>query len=377
VVSDGEALRRVILAEPDEDTPRLVYADWLQENGQTERAEFIRAQIEAVRADPFGPKARAATRQATAILEAYRSDWTRHLHGGFAEAPRFERGFVAHLSVEPKEFVPRADALLDAEPIQALKLYRFASTGPPVRFEPFFELPRLKQLRRFELSSLLFTDRDGEEYALLSGCPHLANLRDLSLRDNPVPPTWLSNVLRGDLFPELMGLDLADGTHLGPSLAESLPRAGHRQLKRLDLSAVRFTSDQLYQILTSRCLREVEELLLATPGGPGWEGPLFRLGVGFVLPWTRLVVLDVSGQWIGNDGVRDIAVHKEAAALRWLGLANNGLSRDAVRYLVDSKHLALNYLDVRRNNLSLGDIDALHRRFPDARILSDVEAARY
>jgi len=45
-MTDGPALLAAILANPDEDTPRLMYADWLDENGQPERAEFIRVQIE-------------------------------------------------------------------------------------------------------------------------------------------------------------------------------------------------------------------------------------------------------------------------------------------------------------------------------------------
>lgn len=40
------AFLAVIAENPDDDTPRLVFADWLQDNGQPERAEFIRAQIE-------------------------------------------------------------------------------------------------------------------------------------------------------------------------------------------------------------------------------------------------------------------------------------------------------------------------------------------
>lgn len=40
----GAALYRAILADPDDDTPRLVYADWLQEEGDDDRAEFIRVQ---------------------------------------------------------------------------------------------------------------------------------------------------------------------------------------------------------------------------------------------------------------------------------------------------------------------------------------------
>jgi uncharacterized protein (TIGR02996 family) len=40
-----DGLLQDIIANPDDDTPRLVYADWLDENGQEARAEFIRLQI--------------------------------------------------------------------------------------------------------------------------------------------------------------------------------------------------------------------------------------------------------------------------------------------------------------------------------------------
>jgi uncharacterized protein (TIGR02996 family) len=45
-VGDEPELLRRVLDDPDEDTHRLVYADWLDENGQAERAEFIRVQCE-------------------------------------------------------------------------------------------------------------------------------------------------------------------------------------------------------------------------------------------------------------------------------------------------------------------------------------------
>jgi uncharacterized protein (TIGR02996 family) len=45
-------LRAAILSAPDEDWPRLVYADWLDDRGQPERAEFIRLQIEQARVWP-------------------------------------------------------------------------------------------------------------------------------------------------------------------------------------------------------------------------------------------------------------------------------------------------------------------------------------
>lgn len=45
-MTEQESMLWSILAEPEEDTVRLAYADWLTENGQEDRAEFIRVQIE-------------------------------------------------------------------------------------------------------------------------------------------------------------------------------------------------------------------------------------------------------------------------------------------------------------------------------------------
>lgn len=39
-----DALIAAVIAAPDDDLPRLVYADWLEENGRLEYADFIRCQ---------------------------------------------------------------------------------------------------------------------------------------------------------------------------------------------------------------------------------------------------------------------------------------------------------------------------------------------
>jgi uncharacterized protein (TIGR02996 family) len=45
------SLLDAVLENPDDDLPRLVYADWLDENGDPKRAEFIRAQIAMAASD--------------------------------------------------------------------------------------------------------------------------------------------------------------------------------------------------------------------------------------------------------------------------------------------------------------------------------------
>ena len=39
------ALEAAVIANAEDDTPRLVYADWLDENGDPDRAAFIRTQV--------------------------------------------------------------------------------------------------------------------------------------------------------------------------------------------------------------------------------------------------------------------------------------------------------------------------------------------
>jgi uncharacterized protein (TIGR02996 family) len=46
---DDEAFLRAIGAAPEDDAPRLVYADWLDDRGDAARAEFIRVQCELAR----------------------------------------------------------------------------------------------------------------------------------------------------------------------------------------------------------------------------------------------------------------------------------------------------------------------------------------
>lgn len=59
-MSDEAAFLTAIRAQPSDDTARLVYADWLQEHGQDDRAEFIRVQCEIAR---FGTSSRQQLRK--------------------------------------------------------------------------------------------------------------------------------------------------------------------------------------------------------------------------------------------------------------------------------------------------------------------------
>ena len=102
-VSDGDALRRAILDQPDDYTLRLIYADWLDENGQPDRAAFVRAQVWAAQAEPYIPDARKHADTADRVRKPHKDAWVRHLGQRFVEV-RFERGVTRrHPSVSRRQ----------------------------------------------------------------------------------------------------------------------------------------------------------------------------------------------------------------------------------------------------------------------------------
>lgn len=54
-MTEREAMVRAVCEQPGEDTVRLAFADWCDEHGEPERAEFVRVQVELAR---IGPKPR-------------------------------------------------------------------------------------------------------------------------------------------------------------------------------------------------------------------------------------------------------------------------------------------------------------------------------
>ena len=44
-MTERDQLWRAVLAAPDDDAPRLAFADWLEDHGDAARADFVRTQI--------------------------------------------------------------------------------------------------------------------------------------------------------------------------------------------------------------------------------------------------------------------------------------------------------------------------------------------
>jgi uncharacterized protein (TIGR02996 family) len=125
MTSDGDTLFRAICENPADDTPRLVYADWLEENGRPERAEFIRLQCEAREYCRAFPSLAAARTRASDLLRARRTEWEAELPtlAGVEWSSLWVRGFVDSAWVfGSREFVAAADRMFAAAPLRYLTL---------------------------------------------------------------------------------------------------------------------------------------------------------------------------------------------------------------------------------------------------------------
>jgi uncharacterized protein (TIGR02996 family) len=85
----NSALEAAIIAHADEDTPRLAYADWLDENGDPDRAEFIRVQCRLADLSPAEPDWVDLTERQDELVARLKH---RDLDEGFEDAPRFYFG---------------------------------------------------------------------------------------------------------------------------------------------------------------------------------------------------------------------------------------------------------------------------------------------
>jgi uncharacterized protein (TIGR02996 family) len=208
---EGEALRRAILDDPDDDISRLVFADWLAENGDDARGQLIRVQVEASR---LAPSREPADRQRFAELTAEASLLlTRHEARWLAELPQiagvrwmapsytnsgplFQRGFVNNLACNSWALLrEHGPALFDLTPIERLSIHLESLA----ELRQLARTPWLRNLRSLELCE---TPLGSQGLPLLAGSPVLRKLQRLDL-NRPVSAVSFAGVLDTPFFRQL------------------------------------------------------------------------------------------------------------------------------------------------------------------------------
>jgi uncharacterized protein (TIGR02996 family) len=161
--SDEAALLRTICESPDDDLPRLVYADWLDEHGRADRAEFIRVQCEAARLITYDDRHTKLRQRARKLFEAHgrrwlADDWPEADPNQPVDGRSFERGFFCRVSMTTRR-------------LGGVRVQEITHTRP-----------RLAFLREWGLGG---NNLGNVGVRAVADCPWLSRLERLDLRGNP------------------------------------------------------------------------------------------------------------------------------------------------------------------------------------------------
>jgi uncharacterized protein (TIGR02996 family) len=305
-----EAFVQAICENPDDDTPRLVYADWLDEHGDSDRAEFIRVQVRLAGGDTKGI-ARLRRRERELLL-AHEREWSAPLHGIVRRA-RFFRGFPERVTLTAESFLAHADTLFGRAPARHLILTEVGGFLPQVADSPHLDRVRVLEFRTF----------GGQKIRTLVRSPHLGRLTGLVLRFAGLEDKGAAVLAAAPTLARLTTLDLY-GNNLGPAGVRSITSSPH--------------------------LAGLTELVLGDNEEVGDTGPEELAGLHARL--SGLTRLHLSYTGLGDDGARALADAPHLAGLRVLDLGHNRIGAAGARALADSPHLkGLTYLGLRGNPL--------------------------
>lgn len=129
-------LFEAILQNPDDIAPRLVYADWCDEQGDP-RGEFIRIQCELAEYEGLPIKVRHLREREAQLWEKHRRAWNGEIHRRLAATPlrnqvdsrhglirgwEYHRGFVEYAVAEARAFLEYPEALFKIGPLRELRI---------------------------------------------------------------------------------------------------------------------------------------------------------------------------------------------------------------------------------------------------------------
>jgi uncharacterized protein (TIGR02996 family) len=389
-MSQREAFLQAILEAPEDDAPRLVFADWLEDNGDPLRADFIRTQCRLAATDEDDPQRRELQRREYELLADHWGEWAAPFVGRVSRW-QFRRGFVEQIKCDAGQFLKQAKRLLALAPVRDLHL------SYPDRDE-FVRICASKLLRRITRLNVDHARLGDGGMTVLANSANVEQLTDLALKWNELRPAGLLAIagsarlksLRTATFYEQSGLGEDAGfcafvtacklpsferlkwsRQVSPGSVRVLldaPIAAqlkHLSLHRIGAEGVRLlagfgafgrlesldvnhgddvTAEAVGRLTSSGVTSNLRALTLSSLGfGDAGAVELARA------PWGKLARLGLSSNKVGEGGAKVLAQSPLCASLARLDLSSNPLGDRGAAALAKSPRLGnLRHLDVGR-----------------------------
>ena len=331
-----DAFLQTILDNPDDDMPRLVFADWLEEHGNP-RGAFIRLQCQRAKLTQHDPHWKAMLSEESALLKQFEAEWSKPILR-YVEAVQYRRGFVEHVRVSATKLLKSAERLFRATPVCSIRLERVDRLGEIADCAWLMRVTELDLNRELFGSRSLQTlirsehcrslrvlrlDRCALQVAsiqMLASAPNLHALQTLTLTGNALTEETAASLVNSPHLTSLRELNLSDN-QLESAGAIALSASPTFQLARLSLANNRIGNEGLGAI--ARCPQ-----------------------------LAHLQYLDLEKNAIANLGLEALIQSPHIGQLEYLNLAQNHISTRGVQLLTDSPLLAgLSYLNLRNNEI--------------------------
>lgn len=352
-MSEDQSFLDEICAHPDDDTPRLIYADWLEDQGDP-RGEFIRVQCELETLKKTQKRHKELKKRQDTLLRQHEGDWT----GNFPFALRqcvFRRGFIEQSAVALGYFCRNWEKILRLTPLRDVVFTQVRN-----RLADLAQCPGLSRLRsvRFKHQDVEF---GVEEFA------RSPNLKGVESIQGHWQSAGLVGLAQSEFTGSLRHLVL-DG-EFSSSAVRQLCEAPQLQLQTVNFSAS-ISSDAVPHFSRAAFGRTLEELNINSVNIS--DEHLTQIAQCGNFP--KLTILRAS-TWDTPHGVRGPGLEALAASpllsqLKTLVLSNHPLSFASIVAVGESpyrKRGSRYYLDGTRlgfeSQLTLEQITDLQERF--------------
>ena len=296
LITDLDGLLKDIMAAPGDDTPRRIYADWLLDAGDNDRAEFIRLQLDAAALPEGNPQRTSLNEQANTLLAAHRPEWERPLRDLGVTEVGWERGFPSRITIPAGRFITDGGRIIATAPITGATVSDLITN----QVANFAASPHLKNLTHLDLGWNNIRDAGAQA---LAASPHLTNLTRLHLAGNQIGDAGAQALADSSQIKNLTRLDLGVNW-IGDIGARSLAGNPHlKNLTRLELGANRIGAAGAQALAGSLHLKNLTHLSLRR----NQIGDIGAQALAGSPHLSSLSHLDLAGNQIGERVLAQIA----------------------------------------------------------------------
>jgi uncharacterized protein (TIGR02996 family) len=348
------AFLRTCLDHPDDDTPRLIYADWLEDHDEQARAELIRVQCELEKLTDEDPRGVVLGEREAELLTAHAHSWRAGLPVWVRRPGRSRQGTLVrnqgraqfrrglfHFRLSASEFLRQGKTLRRKVPFDSLCLHKAAG-----HIHDLLASGLLEGLRHLDIG---YNHRMSDDEAIeLANSGQLVSLRSLNVANLQFgPDAWQALVSS----PHLANLTLFQADACPEILLGVLVQhAAWTGLQRLRLGGCSFAPNLVVAFADSPRWTSLQELNISFGRiGPNGTEAMARSPYLRNLRWLTLRYCSLE-----DKGIKALVGSPNVGSLVYLNLTDNGIGAEGARAVGTSPHLG-NLLRLELDDNRVGD----------------------